>query len=311
MAEPIARNLCVSPAFPTGNAGEWRKGATGDTSPQVGGWDKVGNPLHESGLKHEGRAANALTVPIHGLKSGDTPQLWVEYEARFASGSLYVGFTKDRAAGHDESGFAFAIEQGNNPATYKAPFDPVTEDGPHWLYLELSSVNTGKALSLVQCRVDSQNDQRGIFHGDSEAPDEDHAYEWAGDPWASASQLVTVEAEPEPEPEPEPGPGVTTEQLVNNVRAMVGLGEGEDTDQLTQAVLTARLLVSAYTRGRGVTDEGVAPPLGAVVALAAMRLYANPTQLDNFIGSVGYRQGFTGWTLAERAVLNGYRRVSA
>src|SRR5690625_7983740 len=82
---------------------------------------------------------------------------------------------------------------------------------------------------------------------------------------------------------------------------MVGLGEGEDTDQLTQAVLTARLLVSAYTRGRGVTDEGVAPPLGAVVALAAMRLYANPTQLDNFIGSVGYRQGFTGWTQIGRA----------
>ena len=71
-------------------------------------------------------------------------------------------------------------------------------------------------------------------------------------------------------------------------------------------------LATAYTRGRGFDEDGEPnDELAAVVMTAAARLAANGSQLGmrKKVDDVEYewRTGFTGWTLAELAVLNRYR----
>jgi hypothetical protein len=67
-------------------------------------------------------------------------------------------------------------------------------------------------------------------------------------------------------------------------------------------------MVKAYTRGRGFDVTGFPnAELAAVITTATARLLSNPEQLSYDIGGVSMRGGFTGWTLAELAVLNRYR----
>ena len=305
----LAHNMCVTPGFAQG-AKEWRQG-DGDGTPTIGGWDPVGNPVDSDAAQQRSGRAYALTVPIEGLANGDTPRLLVDYDRRGASGgSLYIGFVKNRADGHDASSYAFALT-GSGFQTYTTVFPAVTEDGPHWLYIELSGVSGTSRVAINACRVHSDEaDDYGHFNGDTEPPEgTELEYVWDGEPWESPSRLIEPAPEPEPEPEPEPpGEVVTLDSMESHLRAMADLGEDEDTETIRRCINTTTALIGAYTRGNGVTSDGVAAPLGAVAVLAALRLYANPTQLDNFVGSVGYRQGFTGWTLAERAALDGYRK---
>lgn len=73
------------------------------------------------------------------------------------------------------------------------------------------------------------------------------------------------------------------------------------------------LLARAYTRGEGFAD-GDTPnaEIESVIMLAAARLATNPAQLA-VEEADGYsaRGGFQGWTVAERLVLNRYRRLAA
>lgn len=75
------------------------------------------------------------------------------------------------------------------------------------------------------------------------------------------------------------------------------------------------LAVHAYTRGNGFDplNGEPGPDLAAVIVSAASRSVSNPTHTDGqTIGGVTERPGaFTGWTLPELAVLNGYRRRAA
>lgn len=77
---------------------------------------------------------------------------------------------------------------------------------------------------------------------------------------------------------------------------------------------TIAAMAHAYTRGRGFAYGEVtmpAPDVDAVIATASMRLAANPGQLpiDRTTGpfSESIKAGFSGWTLAELAVLDRYR----
>jgi len=94
------------------------------------------------------------------------------------------------------------------------------------------------------------------------------------------------------------------------------LGRPEDAN--LAAVAAAHLphltnLARAYTRGNGfdVTGEPNAE-IESVVMLGAARLAVNPAQLTSEDAD-GYsaRGGFSGWTLAERLVLDNYRRKLA
>lgn len=71
-------------------------------------------------------------------------------------------------------------------------------------------------------------------------------------------------------------------------------------------------MVNAYTRGEGFTSGVPNDELRAVVLTAAARLLAHPRQLGmaETVGpeSVSYREGFTGFTVAELFTLNRYRK---
>lgn len=72
-------------------------------------------------------------------------------------------------------------------------------------------------------------------------------------------------------------------------------------------------MAKAYTRGRGFDEYDVPnDEIAAVITTATVRLAANSTQTlhSKKVGDVeqDYRSSFTGWTLAELAVLNRYRK---
>ncbi len=79
----------------------------------------------------------------------------------------------------------------------------------------------------------------------------------------------------------------------------------------------ATRMVKSYTRGKGF-DPGTGEPLedvGAVILLAASRLYANPEgNRAESVGAYSYTSasaGFQGFTLVELAILHRYRRRAA
>lgn len=124
-------------------------------------------------------------------------------------------------------------------------------------------------------------------------------------------RVATEPTEPEPEPEepeqpeePEPDPAVA--------RVARFLGQDGDADLLALIaehlpVVTA--MARAYTRDGGFKDRvQPADDIMAVITAATCRLVANPEQLRYQAGSVSVQDSFRGWTLAETAVLNRYRR---
>ena len=75
-------------------------------------------------------------------------------------------------------------------------------------------------------------------------------------------------------------------------------------------IITA--MAKSYTRGEGFDADGTpAPDVRAVIHTATARLHAHPAQIRYSEArgpeSVSFYDGFSGWTLAELAVLNRYR----
>ena len=89
-----------------------------------------------------------------------------------------------------------------------------------------------------------------------------------------------------------------------------------DTDlmaQAGQAITMASAMCDAYTRGQHVKADGITtrPGVDAVILMASARMLANPEQLKYGTGVVSFGEGFNSWTLAERAVLDRYRKRAA
>jgi hypothetical protein len=89
-----------------------------------------------------------------------------------------------------------------------------------------------------------------------------------------------------------------------------------DADQLVMArdhALTVLEYVKGYTRGRGFVGYIPHRALQAVIVAAGARLYVNPEQLTYYAtGDYSERPAtLAGWTMAERAVLRRFRRVTA
>ncbi len=83
------------------------------------------------------------------------------------------------------------------------------------------------------------------------------------------------------------------------------------TSSVAAAVAQITVMVRAYTRGRGFDEDEPNDELAAVITTAAARLAVNGSGVG-FRTKVNdveeeWRTGFTGWTLAELAVLNRYR----
>lgn len=137
----------------------------------------------------------------------------------------------------------------------------------------------------------------------------------------SATLLVTWTVEPvddpgdpdPPDPDPDPtDPLVERGEVAVELAAVVAAHIDRDDDP-TRTVVAAQLpmlieMVHAYTRGRGFTGYRMTPQLQAVVVSAACRVFANPDQLAYSVGDVNVRDGFRDWSMAERFVLDGYRK---
>ena len=96
-----------------------------------------------------------------------------------------------------------------------------------------------------------------------------------------------------------------------DVADLLGLGDDPQTVALAERylpIVTAQ--VRAYTRGRGFTDGEPAGDVGMVVLTATARVVANPENIrSESIGDYSVTRQITdGWTLAELAILNGYRK---
>ncbi|MDF3283364.1 hypothetical protein [Gordonia sp. N1V] len=83
--------------------------------------------------------------------------------------------------------------------------------------------------------------------------------------------------------------------------------------QAGQAVTMASAMIDAYCRGAHLKADGhtTRPGIDAVVLMASARMLANPEQLRYATGVVTFNEGFGGFTLAERAVLDRYRKKAA
>ena len=97
-------------------------------------------------------------------------------------------------------------------------------------------------------------------------------------------------------------------------QVLLFLGRPGDTaiEGLAEAAIPiVTTMVKAYVRGTG-TGWEPNEELEAVIVTAAARLVTNPGQLPVDLAAGPFTQslrgGFTGWTLAELAVLNRYRK---
>lgn len=94
-----------------------------------------------------------------------------------------------------------------------------------------------------------------------------------------------------------------------DVAALMGQPDNPDLIAvIDKALTTIYQLVSAYTRGNGFVGGVPNPELRAVIRTATARLTANPEQVASTVGGVTTGAGFNGWSLAELAVLNRYRK---
>lgn len=93
------------------------------------------------------------------------------------------------------------------------------------------------------------------------------------------------------------------------------LGQGDNTQLVAlagQHAAVVEAMARSYTRGHGfAVGNYPEPDVEAVIITGTARLLANPEQIEQSVGGVYTRGGFTGWSLAETFVLNRYRRRSA
>lgn len=89
------------------------------------------------------------------------------------------------------------------------------------------------------------------------------------------------------------------------------LGRTVTPTQGTQVLMIVSAMVSSYTRGQGFTAGVPNDALRAVILTSSARFLAHPRQIqmNEQLGpnSAGFREGWTGWTTTELAVLNAHR----
>ncbi|MEH3135295.1 MAG: hypothetical protein PGN30_09875 [Mycolicibacterium neoaurum] len=91
------------------------------------------------------------------------------------------------------------------------------------------------------------------------------------------------------------------------------IGAEVNEDQAGAVVRLIAALARSYTRGGGFGDAGdPAPDIAAAIVTASARLLRDPSQIiDTEVAGpfrVSYRSGFDGWSVAELAALNRYRK---
>ena len=117
-------------------------------------------------------------------------------------------------------------------------------------------------------------------------------------------------------PLPEPEPGAYANTVAGRVATALSVDTSDDEamDIVLEGANTVIMFAYAYCRGNGftmtragdiVTDK---PDITAAIVAGATRYVANPTGLEYRAGTETVSGAFSGWTLAEQAVLNNYRK---
>src|SRR5699024_9464568 len=117
-----------------------------------------------------------------------------------------------------------------------------------------------------------------------------------------------------PLPEPEPREYVTAVAWRVATALNVDKTDNDAREIVLEGKNTVIMFAYAYCRGNGftmtragdiVTDK---PDITAAIVAGATRYVANPTGLEYRAGTETVSGAFSGWTLAEQAVLNNYRK---
>jgi len=138
----------------------------------------------------------------------------------------------------------------------------------------------------------------------------------------SGEETLTVTAAPEPDPDPDPDPEPDPDpdddyldelaaRLAPRVAAYVGRRDDPVATETAEGqVPIVAEFVRGYTRGKGWQGDRPAAPLRAVIVSATARLVLNPEQVRQYSSGDYSETGplLTGFTLAERHVLDRYRR---
>lgn len=126
--------------------------------------------------------------------------------------------------------------------------------------------------------------------------------------WYFSAELAAYLANPAPTPDPAPtAPTGTVAALA--VAKFLGQGDDQElVDLAAEHVVVIEQMARAYTRDRGFELGQINDGIKAVITSATARLVANPEQLRYGVGSVQFNSAFQGWSLAELAVLNRYRK---
>lgn len=297
----LARNDVTRPTFTDLASGDqavgWLRGS-GTLIIRVGGSDRSGNPVPAGAIYAEKSTSYYACTSLGTLAAGDELAVWTHHTTLYGA-TASVDITTDRAAPSPSTSGPTCAKL---PATSPDPIVPVTltvpADGDYWLRVNAVGGTISSVMYLFGVRVAPAGDDYGIFSG-ATLDTEDVAYDWEGEPFASPS-LAAVPGPPEPPPAP---------SLAGYVARL--LGTPDDVQVLAQAEQASEVVTAMareYTRGRGFTVDGYTEGIRAVIVTATARLMGNPEQVDHGLGSDWTRGSFSGWTLAEQYVLNGYRR---
>ncbi|WP_245905963.1 hypothetical protein [Mycolicibacterium palauense] len=298
--DQVGANLVSTPSFPTLDKGLWSSGSVdvrdiggGVMANRLAGFTITTIALPDVPVEAASFTISALLITVNSqCYMGVRPIGSSELVTNVVSGGIWQWVTITDSIGAGESGSG--VE----------------------LYLRTP---TAGQMGLVSVRVDYDDSPVADYFDGTTADTADYAFAWDGAAFASASSALAIVAgggggdpDPEPQPEPEPGalPGVA--EAAQKVAAFLGQADNPQVLLLAAEVtpvITA--MVRAYVRDRGFTGAVPNAELSSVIITASARLMANPEQLDTTVGATGIRGAFAGWTLAEQAVLNRYRKRAA
>lgn len=126
--------------------------------------------------------------------------------------------------------------------------------------------------------------------------------------WATSLEVAAVVVDPDPDPDPPvdpPAPSGAGEAIA----ALMGVPGNPSVEQAATAALPViTAMARSYTRDVGFPGGVPNDNIAAVISTATARFVANPEQVSSTVGGVTIGAGFTGWSLAELAVLNRYRK---
>jgi len=296
MADVIRYNL-VNDSFVT-DAASW---AAATWTEDAGEW---GSYASSTGSSQQAKVA--LDVPtevVPLLKYGVKVTVTVVY-----SGEPRVGIIYDDAYSPAATWSPLPASSEVTEATVQLTLNHYSWTLTKVKFSAYSLAGTSKIYAACVVVEDEVHAETRWFNGDT-ADADGTTYGWVTGSGPLGASVQTIGEAPEPDP---PADGVTGA----DVAAFLGRQDAAIVALADAHLPIVSEFVNAYVRGHGVTTaedgELVFPrPLRAVITSATARLVVNPAQLtQEVVDGYAATGRLDGFTLAELAVLNRYRRLA-